>query len=195
MKTKNKRRFRSKLKKIILNDYIEKGKLNIDNLFDDFYGYIYSIVKKGVSICLTNEDIEEIVSDVFIAVWKNSKILSNTVDIKAYLSGTAKNIIKNKYRKSELNFSISEYEEKIIDNVNLEIQAEENEQNIIIKNALNNLKKEEYMAFIMFYYEAKTIKEIAKKLNCSIGKVKVILYRVRKIIRKNLEDGGYGYGK
>ena len=183
------------MKKIILNDYIEKGKLNIDNLFDDFYGYIYSIVKKGVSICLTNEDIEEIVSDVFIAVWKNSKILSNTVDIKAYLSGTAKNIIKNKYRKSELNFSISEYEEKIIDNVNLEIQAEENEQNIIIKNALNNLKKKEYMAFIMFYYEAKTIKEIAKKLNCSIGKVKVILYRVRKIIRKNLEDGGYGYGK
>ena len=111
------------MKKIILNDYIEKGKLNIDNLFDDFYGYIYSIVKKGVSICLTNEDIEEIVSDVFIAVWKNSKILSNTVDIKAYLSGTAKNVIKNKYRKSELNFSISEYEEKIIDNVNLEIQA------------------------------------------------------------------------
>ena len=183
------------MKKEILKDYLLNGKLNIDNLLDDFYGYVYIIVKNGVSICLTDEDIEEIVSDVFIAVWKNSKILSDTINIKAYLSGTAKNIIKNKYRKSELNFSISEYEEKIIDIHNLEKQAEENEQNIIIKNTLKKLKDEEYKAFILFYYESKTTKEIAKELNCSIGKVKVILHRVRKIIRKNLEDGGYGYGK
>ena len=135
------------MKKEILKDYLLNGKLNIDNLLDDFYGYVYIIVKNGVSICLTDEDIEEIVSDVFIAVWKNSKILSNTVNIKAYLSGTAKNIIKNKYRKSELNFSISEYEEKIVDTSNLEKQAEENEQNIIIKNTLKNLKDEEYKAF------------------------------------------------
>ena len=115
--------------------------------------------------------------------------------LKDYLSGIAKNIIKNKYRKNEINFSISEYEEKIIDNSNLEKQAEENGQNTIIKNTLKNLKNEEYKAFIMFYYEAKSTKEIAKDLNCTVGKVKVILHRVRKKIRKNLEDGGYGYGK
>ncbi len=183
------------MKKEILKDYLLNGKVDIDKLLDNFYGYVYIIVKNGVSIYLTDEDIEEIVSDVFIAIWKNSKMLSNTIDIKAYLSGTAKNIIKNKYRKNELNFSISEYEEKIIDNSNLEKQAEENEQNIIIKNTLKTLKNEEYKAFIMFYYEAKTTKEIAEDLNCTVGKIKVILHRVRKIIRRNLEDGGYGYGK
>ena len=179
----------------MLNDYLLNDKVDIDKLLDNFYEYVYIIVKNGVSICLTDEDIEEIVSDVFIAVWKNSKILSDTIDIKAYLSGIAKNIIKNKYRKSEINFSISEYEEKIIDNSNLEKQAEEKEQSTIIKNTLKNLRNEEYKAFIMFYYEAKTTKEIAKDLNCTVGKVKVILHRVRKKIRKNLEDGGYGYGK
>ena len=50
----------------------------------------------------------------------------------------------------------------------------------------------------MFYYENRTVKEIAEYLNCTIGKVKIILHRVRKRIRKrirkNLEDGGYGYG-
>ena len=183
------------MKKEILKDYLLNDKVDIDKLLDNFYRYVYIIVKNGVSICLTDEDIEEIVSDVFIALWKNSKMLSNTIDIKAYLSGIAKNIIKNKYRKNEINFSISEYEEKIIDNSNLEKQAEENEQNTIIKNTLKNLKNEEYKAFIMFYYEAKSTKEIAKDLNCTVGKVKVILHRVRKKIRKNLEDGGYGYGK
>jgi len=47
----------------------------------------------------------------------------------------------------------------------------------------------------MFYYENRTTKEIAEYLNCTVGNVKVILHRVRKKIRKNLEDGGYGYGK
>ena len=183
------------MKKEILKDYLLNGKLDIDKLLEDFYGYVYIIVKNGVSIYVTDEDIEEIISDIFIAVWKNSKMLSNTLNIKAYLSGTAKNIIKNKYRNSEINFSISEYEGKIVDNSNLEKQAEENEQNIIIKNTLKTLKKEEYTIFIKFYYENRTTKEIAKQLNCSIGNVKVILHRVRKKIRKNLEDGGYGYGK
>ena len=183
------------MKKEILKDYLLNDKVDIDKLLDDFYGYVYIIVKNGVSIYLTDEDIEEIVSDVFIAIWKNSDKLSYSTDLKAYLAGITKNIIKNKYRKTEVNFSISDYEEKIVDNSNLEKITEENEQNFIIKETLKTLKTEEYEIFIMFYYEAKTIKEIAKKLNCTVGKVKVILHRVRKIIRKNLEDGGYGYGK
>ncbi len=183
------------MKKEILKDYLIKGKLDIDKLLNDFYGYVYIIVKNGVSIYITDEDIEEIISDVFIAIWKNSNNLSNTTDIKAYLAGISKNVIKNKYRKNELNVSISEYEEKILDISNFEKQVEEDEQHIIIKNTLKALKKEEYETFIMFYYEAKTTKQIAEELNCTVGKVKVILHRVRKKIKRNLEDGGYGYAK
>lgn len=183
------------MKREILKDYLVNGKLNIDKLLEDFYGYVYMIVKNGVSIYITEEDIEEIISDVFIAIWKNSNMLSDTTDIKAYLSGTSRNIIKNKYRKSELNFSISEYQEEIVDKTNLERQAEENEQNLIIKKTLKTLKNEEYKTFIMFYCESKTTKQIANELDCTVGKVKVILHRVRKIIKRNLEDGGYGYAK
>ena len=168
------------MKKEILSDYLLNGKINIDKLLDDFYGYVYITVKNGVSIYLTDEDIEEIISDVFIAVWKNSRMLSNTTNIKAYLSGTAKNIIRNKYRKNEINFSISDYEEKIIDNNNLENIVENKEKDLLIKKCLKTLKEKEYKIFIMFYYEGKSTKEIAKGLNCTIGKIKVMLHRVRK---------------
>lgn len=183
------------MKNEILKDYLVNGKIDMDKMLDDFYGYVYIIVKNAVSISITDEDIEEIISDVFFAIWKNSKNLSDTIVLKPYLTGIAKNVIKNKYRKTELNFSISEYEETIADSSNLQEISEKNEQNNIIKDTLSTLKQEDYNIFIMFYYEARTIKEISKILNCSEGKIKVILHRVRKVIKKNLEDGGYGYGK
>ena len=152
------------MKREVLNDYLVNGKIDIDKFLDDFYVYVYIIVKNTVSIHITDEDIEEILSDVFMAVWKNSNKLSSTTDIKAYLAGATKNIIRNKYRKTEINFSITDYEEKIIADSNLEKITEENEQNRIIKNTLKTLKKEEYKIFIKFYFEAKTINEITKEL-------------------------------
>lgn len=192
---KIKRRFRSKLKKEILNNYLINGKLDIDRILDDFYNYVYIIVKNGVSVSITDEDIEEIISDVFVAIWKNSSNLLKTIEIKPYLAGIAKNVIKNKYRNTELNFSISDYEENLVDTCNIEKIAEKNEQNKVVLDTLKTVKQEEYKIFIMFYYEAKSVKEIAKVLNLSISNVKTILHRVRKIIKRNLEDGGYGYGK
>lgn len=183
------------MKKEILKDYLVEEKIDIDRLLDDFYGYVYMIVKNGVSIYISDEDIEEIISDVFVAIWKNSNAISNSTNIKAYLSGIAKNTIKNRYRKNEINLSLSDYEETIIVNDNFETILEENEQNKIINKTLKELKYEEYKIFIMFYYEAKKVKEISKMLNCSVAKVKVVLHRVRKLIKKNLEDGGYSYGK
>lgn len=126
---KIKRRFRSKLKNEILNDYLINEKLDIDRMLDDFYNYVYIIVKNGVNVHITDEDIEEIISDVFVAIWKNSKSLLKTTKIKPYLIGIAKNVIKNKYRNTELNFSISDYEENLVDICNIEKIAEENEQN------------------------------------------------------------------
>ena len=183
------------MKKEILNNYLINGKLDIDRILDDFYNYVYIIVKNGVSIAMTDEDIEEIVSDVFVAIWKNSINLLKTTEIKPYLIGIAKNVIRNKYRNTELNFSISDYEENLIDTCNIEKITEENEQNKVILDTLKTVKPKEYEIFIMFYYESKSVKEIAKVLNLSTSNVKTILHRVRKVIKRNLEDGGYSYGK
>ena len=178
-----------------LKDYLVKGKLDIDKLIDDFYGYVYMIVKNGISVFITNEDMEEIISDVFVAIWKNSINLLEKTDIKHYLAGITKNVIKNKYRNTEINFSISDYEETLIDNYSIEKTIEENEQNTIISNTLKTLKPEEYKIFILYYYNSKSIKEIANELNFSISNIKTILHRVRNKIKRNLDNGGYGYEK
>ena len=97
------------MKEKILRDYLIKEKVDIDKIIDDFYSYIYMIIKNSVSIYVSDEDIEEIISDVFVAMWKNSMNLSKTTIIRPYLIGITKNVIKNKYRTTECNLPIFDY--------------------------------------------------------------------------------------
>ena len=191
-----KRRFRSKLeKKEVIGEYIDKNVLNIEKLIDQYYGYVYMIVKNAKSINISDEDVEEIISDTFFAIWKNSSYLNAETQIKPYLVGIVKNMLKKKYKSINIDDSILEYENKIIDYFNIDKITEEREQNKKIKVILSNLKPEEYKAFIMFYYEGKKIKDIAKEINLTESNVKVILHRVRKEMKKKLKNGGYGYGE
>lgn len=189
------RRFRSKLEKKVLKDYLIDEKIDIDQIIDDYYGYIYVVVKNSVSIAITDEDIEEIVSDVFVALWKNYATLKNELDIKSYLTGISKNLIKNRYRKTQINISISDYEDKLLSNYNVEETTENIEQEREIYKILKSLNENEYKVFVLYYYDSKTVKEISQILNISTSNVKVILHRVRKVLGKKLRDGGYGYGK
>lgn len=178
-----------------LSDYMENETLDIDMLIDDYYSYIYIVVKNGISINISQEDMEEIISDTFVAFWKNSKYLRKDLLVKPYLKGIAKNLIKNKYRDSNLNVSIENYENTLVGDFDIDDVIENNEKNEVILDTLKTLNKNEYSTFMMYYYEGKSLKEISKELNLSVSNVKTILHRVRKKIKRNLEDGGYSYGK
>lgn len=178
-----------------LSDYMENETLDIDMLIDDYYSYIYIVVKNGISINISQEDMEEIISDTFVAFWKNSKYLRKDLLVKPYLKGIAKNLIKNKYRDNNINVSIENYENTLVEDFDIDDVIENNEKNELIIDTLKTLNKNEYSIFMMYYYEGKNIKEISKELNLSVSNVKTILHRVRKKIKRNLEEGGYSYGK
>lgn len=159
---------------------------------NQYYPYVYKIIENAKNGAISNEDIEEMIADVFLAVWNNRhRLEKDEIVLKFYIAGISKNVIKNYYRKSKLEYSITDYEEVLADTENLEVWLEEYEQNKAILGIVKELKKEEYQSFLLFYYESKKIKEIAKKLEISESKVKVILYRLRKKIKKELKKKGY----
>ena len=47
------------MERAVLSNYLINGKPDIDKMLDDFYGYIYIVVKNGVTRHITEEDIEE----------------------------------------------------------------------------------------------------------------------------------------
>lgn len=178
-----------------ITDFEINNNLNIELVIQTYNSYIYTILKN----CITNkEDIEEILSDVFMVLWKNYNKIEKDIKIKAYLIGITKNLIKKKYRIMNINHTIEnieDYENEISNFIDIDSLVEENEKSKIISNTLDNIKSEEKQIFILFYYQSKKIKEISKEMNVSQGKIKTILHRTRKIIKKKLKERGYDYGK
>lgn len=176
-------------------DFEDKNILNIEKVIEKYNNYIYTVIEHSIS---TPEDIEEILSDVFIVLWKNYKKLDKDINIKAYLVGITKNLIKKKYRNYNASHeieNIDDFENKINSHIDIQELMEENEKSKIVEDFIENLKSEDKKIFIMFYYQSKKIKEISRILKISETKVKVKLHRLRKIAKKKIKEGGYGYGK
>lgn len=176
-----------------LNSFEENGILNIEKIINRYNSYIYTILKNSLS----NElDIEETLSDVFLIFWKNYKKLDKKISVKLYLIGITKNLVKKKYSKNSFNISnIELFENAIISDINIEELIENNEKSKIISDTLSNIRDVDKNIFIMFYYNQRKIKDIAKLLKISESKVKISLYRSRKTIKKKIKERGYGYEK
>ena len=131
-------------------------------------------------------------------MWKNHSKIDNNINIRAYLIGITRNLIKKKYRSYNIDYetkNIDDFENKINSHIDIQELIEENEKGKIIEKLIDSLKDEEKKIFTMFYYQSKKIKEIAKALKISETKVKVRLHRLRKQAKKKFKEGGYSYGK
>lgn len=181
------------MKEETIESFEENGVLNIEKVINCYNPYIYKMLNSRIS---NNLDIEEILSDVFTIFWKNYKRLSYDMEIKPYLIGITRNLIKKKYRDYNIRFEdIELYDNDIICDINIEDIVENREKSKIISDSLIKIKDTDRQIFDMFYYKQKKIKEIADSLKISESKVKIILHRTRKFIKKSLKERGYDYGK
>ncbi len=189
----------------ILEDYLEVGKneLNIEKIINDFSSSLYRFVKNNNyygnnSYYLNKEDIEEIVSESFFVLWKNYKKMNLSDNISNYLCGVSRNILLKKLRKNKIfnkNVNIEDYQNILDSKKDVEDIFYEQERISFMENIVLGLDSESREIFILYYYEQRKVKEISKILNISESKVKTKLYRIRKKLKKELKEGGYGYGK
>ena len=77
--------------KNLIKQYMENDELNIEKIIANYTPYLYTILKNKKPN-IEDEDIEEIISDVFLIVWKNQKKLELEKDMSSYLVGVLKNL-------------------------------------------------------------------------------------------------------
>ena len=176
-----------------IGKYKENNELNLEKIVDEYSGYIYKVIENISFSRLTNEDIEEIISDTFFILWKNKDKLKNEKFMSSYLAGIAKNLVKEKCRKITFEKDISDYSSTIYDINQIDMIYEERDKVSIIEKELRKMKDDDTMIFNLYYYSGRKIKEIASILNCSEFNIKTRLYRIRKKIKKELEKEGYSF--
>ena len=160
------------------------------------HGYVYIIIKNSEST-FSNEDIEEIASDVFLTIWKNKEKLDINKEIAPYIAGITRNLILKKKSKIKDNIEdIEGLQNYLYEEIDVtHNQIEQNEKINILNNQLIKMKEEDKNNFTYYYYKSKKIKEISIIMGISEIKVKSRLSRIRKKLKKELEKRGYSYGK
>lgn len=175
-----------------ISNFKNGNELDIEKIINEYSNYLFMVVKNACGNYLQSEDIEEIILDVFLALWNNKEKLDETKDIKPYISSIAHNLIKKKMSLKSDNLNLMELKEDMARTVDDWAEVIDNTVTIEkIDYILNDLSEEEYQIFTLFYYYSYKTKEIAKKLDISNMKVKTKLHRIRNHIKKKLKESGY----
>lgn len=169
-----------------IKQYIKNNELDLEKIINEYSSYIATIINNMASTNLSNEDKEEIVSEVFFILWKNKHKLDVNKNLSLYIAGVTRNLVKEYLRKIKIDVDISDYENNLysydkIDFLDTEIQEIRN-----IEKKLETMKEIDKTIFLDFYYSSKSIKDIAIEHNISEFSVKQRLYRIRNKIKKEV---------
>lgn len=178
-----------------IEKYKSNQKLDLQKVIDEYSSYVRTIINNMASEYLSKEDVEEIVSDTFFILWKNTDKLEDDRILSSYIAGITRNLVKEKSRVININFDISDYENIIQDNIKVDMICEQREKINILEKTVNQLKEDDVLIFNLYYYSSMKITEIAKALNITDFNVKMRLHRIRKKIKKEFSKGGYSDDK
>lgn len=153
-------------------------------LMDRYIPYVSTIVWNILRSCMTAQDAEEIVSDVFMAAWEQPDALQPG-KLKPWLGAVARNKAKNALRKVGQDLPLEEDVLELPDESQFE-KLERQEQQQLVREALDGLPSKDRQIFLRHYYYAQQISEISREMKMPEATVKTRLRRGRMKLKEYL---------
>jgi len=169
-----------------IKEYIKNNELDLEIIINEYSSYIGTIIDNMTKSILSNEDKEEICSDTFFILWKNTKKLDINKQLSSYIAGVTRNVVKDYLKKKKIIYDISDYENVLYSDNKFELLDDNIEEIRKIENKLDSMKEIDKKVFMDFYYSSKSIKDIAKENKISEFSIKQRLYRIRNKIKKEV---------
>ena len=162
----------------------------LPELIRQYSGYAYAIASNILSHALGEEDIEEVVSDSFLCIWKNRESIETDM-LKAYLAAVVRNKAKSALRK----YHAEEPLEDDILQISIPNQPEQkillSELREIAHAAVDSLGEPDRAIFQRYYFFYQKTEEIAKSLGLKDTTVRTKLSRGRKRLKEYLTERGF----
>lgn len=168
----------------------------LNTCINRYHSYVSYIVANIIGKAFSQEDVEEVMMDVFLSVWNHAASIDPKVSssLRPYIGTVARNKAKNKLRtSSKYNSTVLLEDELAIDPKDFTKDILNNELKGILLETLNKLNKDERICFINYYYYQKPIRVISEETGINESTIKSKLSRGRNKLKELLERKGFRY--
>ncbi len=151
--------------------------------------YVAAIVRNIVQPPLQQEDVEEIVSDVFLRLWQNAQDVY-AGKLKAWLAAVTRNCARDRLRSLHISAKLEEDMLEILFPGPEEaiVQAELRQ---LTREAVDTMPEPDRELFMRYYYLYQKTDDIAASLGMKPATVRTRLARGRDKLRGFLSERGY----
>ncbi|MEG1686545.1 MAG: sigma-70 family RNA polymerase sigma factor [Angelakisella sp.] len=165
----------------------------IGALIDRYGAYVAKILYSFLGSGLTAQDLEEIASDVFFALWQQRHRLSENKSLKGYIGAIAKNTGRKRLRSLTLVAPLPEEFDLAAEELSPEETAELSEKRQRVLSLLAFLDKQDREIFYRYYFWEQTTGEIAKLTQLNRSTVMSKLARGRTLLKLKMGESQNEY--
>ena len=162
----------------------KREKNSIDEAIRIYTPYLSTVLYHMAGNSLPKEDIEKIVADVFVVLWKNAERIDlQKGTLRSYLAAVARNFALKRINRKMDHTSLEDIE--LSDGKNF---MEENFHNNYVWETVMSLGEPDSEIFVRRYKFDEKIKDISKAMGLNISTVKTRLSRGKRKLRKMLSN-------
>jgi len=161
----------------------------LDKAMDAYTHYLSVVAWNALGPDARREDVEEIVSDTFLALWRNREGLDPEQNLKAYLAAIARNRAADRRRAARpAPVPLNELDESPVPGPQEEL--ERRAFAAALWDAVTALPDIDRALVEGYYFEGERLQDLAGRLGLTPGGAKTRLCRARKALKKTLEKEG-----
>lgn len=152
---------------------------------DKYTAYVCTVIRYFIGASMTEADVEEVASDVFLELWKQAGSVTRAT-VRPWLGGVARNKARQKLRERGMTLSL-EQDLIAVDGGALYERLEQKEQERLVREAVLAMEPADREIFLRYYYHCQPIAAISEETGMPVSTVKSRLRRGREKLRAVLE--------
>lgn len=151
--------------------------------------YEKKLLRYGRKFLVRNEDIEDIVQNIFMSSYQNIKNFDIKQKFSPWIYRIAHNAFINCLKRSERNPLLIDFDTFLLHpvyNDPTESEREQKEIRSLIDNGLEKLPSKYREVLVLHYFEEMAYKDIADVLRVPIGTVSIRIKRAKESLKKTI---------
>ena len=160
----------------------------LNQAVDRFTPYVSAVAWRVLApSSATREDLEEVVADVFLALWNHAGEI-DPARARTWLGTVAKNRAVDRLRTLSPAFPLCETDADRAPGPEEETLLRERAARLLA--AVEALEEPDRTLFLRYYYENEKLKDVARDLGMNQATARTRLHRGRRFLREQLTKGG-----